>query len=261
VSTVDLPDIQRTHPEHCLAINWVGVRDLRSPLEVEIDGRATATVATLSLAVALNSNERGTHMSRFVEEIAAFDRPLSASSVADLLRDLAGRLDARSARIDASFPFFLRRQAPVSGSEALVDYEGRVRAVLDDGIAVVTLGVRVPVTSLCPCSKEISDYGAHSQRGYVSIDVRIGDGRLDLADLVTVAEDAASAPIYALLKREDERHVTMTAYDKPAFVEDIARSVAMALSKDPRAASFSVDVENQESIHSHSAWAQILSSP
>jgi GTP cyclohydrolase IB len=263
MSILELPDIQQTAPEHAITINWVGIRRLRYPIALELGANSQRTVAEFSLAVSLPPNERGTHMSRFVEEVAATRRSLSAQSLLAGAERLAARLETDAARVDITFPFFLEREAPASGSVAAVDYDGAISAVVSPAGRRLALSVKVPVTSLCPCSKEISDYGAHSQRGYVSITVSaVGEAvesllMLDFTYLVAVAEQAASAPIYSLLKRSDERHVTMQAYDQPAFVEDVVRSVAAILSAEHRIASFAVDVENQESIHNHSAFAVI----
>jgi GTP cyclohydrolase FolE2 len=258
VSTLDLPDIQRELPEHAIAIRWVGVRGLRYPASIAFEGVRQHTVATWSIAVPLPPNERGTHMSRFVEAVAERDLTLSGASLANLAEGVAVRLASPGARVSAAFPFFLERRAPVSDAAALVEYEGRLTATATPGRqAEIILGARVPVTSLCPCSKEISDYGAHSQRGYVDIEVRPVAPDINLVDLVVASEAAASAPIFALLKRVDERAVTMGAYDRPAFVEDLARGVAAHLAADPRVGAYSVDVENDESIHNHAAWATI----
>ncbi|HWE61077.1 MAG TPA: GTP cyclohydrolase, FolE2/MptA family, partial [Chloroflexota bacterium] len=180
-----------------------------------------------------------------------------------MLAELKLRLRAESARMEVRFPYFIERAAPVSGARALMDYEswfiGEANGVSSDFV----LGVRVPVTSLCPCSKAISDYGAHNQRGHVTIELRTGlesDGSpaiVWIEELVDVAERSASAPVYPLLKRVDERHVTMQAYDNPAFVEDVVRNVAVQLQADPRVAWFSVHAANEESIHNHSAFARV----
>jgi GTP cyclohydrolase I len=263
VSTLELPDIQQTVPAHPIAINWVGIRGLRYPIALDVAGASQRTVGEFCLAVALAAHERGTHMSRFVEQVASTQSAISPRSLLAAAERLATRLASESARVEVSFPFFLQREAPASLRLASVDYEGRIGALASQSGAELALSVKVPVTSLCPCSKEISDYGAHSQRGYVSISACARAELLeqllavDLVFLVEVAEQAASAPIYSLLKRSDERHVTMQAYDQPAFVEDVVRSVAARLSIDPRIASFTVDVENEESIHNHSAFASI----
>jgi GTP cyclohydrolase I len=172
-------------------------------------------------------------------------------------RELQTRLDTTAARIGLDFPYFVDRSAPVTGGSAPVEYTGRLHVEARHGVTL-RVGVQVPIASLCPCSKEISDYGAHNQRGYVDIDVICGDGTtVWIEDLIGAAEDAASAPVYALLKRPDERFVTMQAYENPAFVEDIARDVAVTLREDARIESFVVTVRNLESIHAHDAVATI----
>ena len=181
----------------------------------------------------------------------------------EILRELRNRLDAESAHMEVSFPYFLERSAPVTKAKALMDYECTFAGKANGGKDDFVLGVRVPVSSLCPCSKSISDYGAHNQRGYVTIEVRSvcdRDGRPELIwieELIDIAEASASAPVYPLLKRDDERHVTMQSYDNPVFVEDIVRNVAIKLQSDHRVAWFKVHVVNQESIHNHSAFAKI----
>ena len=180
-----------------------------------------------------------------------------------ILQELKDRLDAQSAHIEVEFPYFLERRAPVSGARALMDYEcvftGEINGTTSDFI----LGVRIPVTSLCPCSKAISEYGAHNQRGYITVEIRSrpAEDRMPelvwIEEVVELAEASASAPLYPLLKREDERYVTMQAYDNPAFVEDVVRDVAICLQKDDRIAWFRVHALNQESIHNHNAFAQI----
>lgn len=263
MTTLQLPDIQRTAPAHALAINGVGIRGLRYPATLSIDGAAQPVVATFSLSVSLDASERGTHMSRFVEELVEGDRLLSPASMLASVNSLSRRLESPHARIEARFPFFLERLAPASRIAALVDYDGFITAASRPDGPIVQAGVRVPITSLCPCSKEISDYGAHSQRGYVTIEVAMraqgpmGASLVGLEPLVAVAESAASAQIYSLLKRDDERHVTMAAYDRPAFVEDVVRGIAAGLAEMGGIDAFRVDVDNQESIHNHSAWAMI----
>ena len=181
-----------------------------------------------------------------------------------ILQELKDRLTAESAHIEVEFPYFLERCAPVSGARALMDYECVFTGEVNGGASDFVLSVRIPVTSLCPCSKAISEYGAHNQRGYVTVEIRSrpGDGGMPelvwIEELVELAESAASAPLYPLLKREDERHVTMQAYDNPAFVEDVVRDVAIRLQKDERIIWFRVHALNQESIHNHNAFAQIV---
>jgi GTP cyclohydrolase FolE2 len=182
---------------------------------------------------------------------------LDVHVIAGIASELRRRLNSRRASVALTFPYFLERAAPVTGGAALVEYRGALRA---EAAATLTLsvGARIPVASLCPCSKEISDYGAHNQRGYVEIDVDSQAGKtIAIDELIAVAEAAASAPLYALLKRRDERFVTMQAYEKPAFIEDIARGVALALRDDGRVERFAVTVTNLESIHAHDVVATI----
>jgi GTP cyclohydrolase I len=202
-------------------------------------------------------------MSRFVEVLNDHRGEVTMRTVPTILRDLKGRLHAESARIQVTFPYFLERAAPASGARALMDYECSFVGDLHEGHADFVLGVRVPVTSLCPCSKAISDYGAHNQRGVIAINVRsvtsaTGEPELIwIEELVELAEQSASAPVYPLLKRADERHVTMQAYDNPVFVEDIVRNIAVRLQEDARVAWFEIHAVNHESIHNHSAFARL----
>ena len=248
MSTVELPDIQQSAPANPIAIEWVGVRGLRYPVTVVGAGpEPQAAAADFALAVGLEATERGTHMSRFVEQLAELREELSAETLLRAADDLASRLFSRSARIDVSFPWFLERTAPASGAIAPVDCEASMSACVAPVGQSLEISIRTAVTSLCPCSKEISDYGAHSQRGYVKITVAADReavaalAKVNLGELVEIADRSASAPIYALLKRVDEREVTMQAYDQPAFVEDMVRSVAADLAGDPRFPSFCVE--------------------
>jgi GTP cyclohydrolase I len=221
------------------------------------------TIAVLKMSVNLPHEFKGTHMSRFIEILNAHRGEITMRTVPTMLRDLRKRLDAESAHIHLVFPYFLERKAPVSGASALMDYECSFDAAVNGGKDQFVFGVRVPVTSLCPCSKAISDYGAHNQRGYITIDVQsVRDVENNFAliwfeELIEIAEQSASAPVYPLLKRADERHVTMQAFDNPVFVEDMVRNVALVLRNDSRIAWFRIDALNQESIHNHSAFASV----
>ncbi len=259
-----LEDVQGRSDERGIDIDQAGVRDLRYPITVLDRARGEQhTIASLSMSVGLPYRFKGTHMSRFVETLEEHRGEVTMRTLPTILRDLRERLDAEIARIEAKFPYFLEREAPVSGGKALMDYDcfflGASRGLEEDFL----LGVRVPVTSLCPCSKAISDYGAHNQRGYVTIEVRpmrTAEGGPELVwieELVEVAERSGSSPVYPLLKRPDERHVTMQAYDNPVFVEDIVRNVAEELRGDGRISWFRVEAVNQESIHNHNAFAEI----
>jgi GTP cyclohydrolase I len=202
-------------------------------------------------------------MSRFIEVLNEHRGEITMRTVPAILRDLRTRLHAESAHLHVVFPYFLERRAPVTRASALMDYECSFDAVVNGGLDKFVFGVRVPVTSLCPCSKAISEYGAHNQRGYITIDVqsaRDANNNYELIwfeELIAIAEQSASAPVYPLLKRADERHVTMQAFDNPVFVEDMVRNVAVLLRGDLRVAWFRIHALNQESIHNHSAFADV----
>jgi GTP cyclohydrolase I len=263
-----LPDIQMTGDTRGVAIDRVGVSGLRFPIEVLDRQHGTQrTIATLAMSVSLPEDVRGTHMSRFIEQLAAYDGTLSTETLPTFLRGLAERLDAAAAQIEVSFPLFVDRPAPVSGKTAPMDYACTLRAEVDlsdgdGGLDHVEMVVAVPVASLCPCSREISDYGAHNQRGEVEITIRPTEpgGTPEMIwfeEAIEYAEQSASAPLYPLLKRSDERHVTMQAYDNPAFVEDILRNTAVRLRGDDRIQHFAIKVTNFESIHNHNAFAEV----
>jgi len=257
IDVLHIPDTQGARDDRRLPIQRVGVRSVRYPLQLRIEDAVVPTVAEWAIDVALPAEQKGTHMSRFIAWLDAIVVPLDVAT----LRDQAGRmlalLGADTGRIEASFPFFLRKRAPVSGVESLLEYQGRfIVEASTTAEATVWLEVVVPVKSLCPCSKEISDYGAHNQRSHVTIRV---EALADVAwrELVRFAEDEASAEIWSSLKRADEKWITERAYENPKFVEDMVRDVALRLNSDPRVGRYTVDVENFESIHAHSAVARI----
>jgi GTP cyclohydrolase I len=259
-----MEDVQNLPDAREIALDRVGVSDLRYPIVVlDRKHQKQHTVAQLRMSVNLPHEFKGTHMSRFVEVLNEHRGEITMRTIPKLLRDLRRRLDAESAHVHVVFPYFLERRAPSSGASALMDYECSFNAVANGGKDDFMFGVRVPVTSLCPCSKAISDYGAHNQRGYITIDVRsVRDSENNFAliwfeELIDIAERSASAPVYPLLKRADERHVTMQAFDNPVFVEDMVRNAATALRNDNRVAWFRVEALNQESIHNHSAFANV----
>jgi len=251
-----IPDTQSERDERHLAIQRVGVRAVRYPLQLRIEGAVVPTVAEWALDVALPAEQKGTHMSRFVAWLNALEAPLDAPSLRAGLAAMLDKLQAHEGRVEARFPFFLRKRAPVSGVESLLEYQGRWIAEARGGAHALWAEVVVPVKSLCPCSKEISDYGAHNQRSHVTIRVELKD---DIAwtDLVRFAEDSASSEIWPMLKRADEKWVTERAYENPKFVEDLVRDVALHLNADQRVGRYRVEVENFESIHAHSAYACI----
>jgi GTP cyclohydrolase I len=256
IDALHIPDTQSTRDDRRLAIQRVGVRGVRYPLQLKIQGAVVPTVGDWSLDVALPAEQKGTHMSRFVAWLDAIDEPLDAASLRRELARMLALLQAEAGRIEVSFPFFLRKRAPISGVESLLEYQGRFVVEAAAGTSTVWIEVVVPVKSLCPCSKEISDYGAHNQRSHVTIRVESLD-ELSWLELVRFAEDSASAEIWSSLKRADEKWITERASHNPQFVADRVRDVALRLNADPRIGRYCVDVENFESIHAHSAVAQI----
>jgi GTP cyclohydrolase I len=256
-------DIQGSPDARRIAIQHVGVRNLRYPICVlDRVKERQHTVGTFSLSVDLPHEFKGTHMSRFVEALNEHRDEVTVETLPELLQSLQQRLQARRAHVEVQFPYFIERRAPQTGAAGLMNYECEFEAAVGPEGQDLVLKVSVPVTSLCPCSKTISDYGAHNQRGNIDLRVRPvhEDGHpvlIWLEELIEMAEASASAPVYALLKRPDERHVTMQAYDNPVFVEDMVRNVAQRLMDDPRVAWFDALAENHESIHNHDAFARI----
>ena len=256
-----IPDVQ-SHPDaRKLAIDRVGIRGLRYPMQFA-DGASPpqATVGCFNGYVALPAEQKGTHMSRLVALIDEKREGLSLAGMSALLDTMLQRLDADGGRIEIDFPWFMRKAAPVSGVPSMMDYQVRLSADHSGGKRTIGATVVVPVMSLCPSSKAISDYGAHNQRSHLSLTVRprVGGDPISLAELVGIAEQEASCELYGILKREDEKYVTERAYDRPRFVEDLVRGVAARLAGDARFESFSVAAENFESIHNHSAYAEIV---
>jgi len=254
-----IPDTQGARDERHLAIQRVGIKDVRYPLQLRVAGAPQSTAALWDLDVALPAEKKGTHMSRFVawlNDLTALAVPLDAVLLRERLAAMLDALGADEGRIEARFSFFLRKRAPVSGVHSLLDYQGRWIAERRGGVSSVWAEVAVPVKSLCPCSKEISDYGAHNQRSTVTIRAEMRDG-VEWQELVRFAEDNASSEVWALLKRPDEKWITERAYENPKFVEDLVRDVALALNADVRIGRYCVEVENHESIHNHAAYARI----
>ena len=259
-----LKDTQNSPDDRNIPINKVGICDLRHPLVVmDRAQKQQHTIGVFSMSVDLPGDIKGTHMSRFLEVLNRHHGELNMATLPQILEEMRTHLEAESAQLGVKFPYFIERVAPVSGAAALLDYEVEYFGEASAERQNAHLRVTVPVKTLCPCSKAISDYGAHNQRGYVSMEVeceRTASGlpqMIWIEELVDVAEQSASAPLYPLLKRPDERHVTMQAYDNPVFVEDLSRNVAKLLMADKRIASFKVGVVNQESIHNHNAFAEI----
>ena len=251
-----IPDTQSERDERHLAIQRVGIKDVRYPLQLRVAGAVQTTAALWSLDVALPAEKKGTHMSRFVAWLDALDAPIDAAALRTRHAQMLHTLGAEEGRVEAAFSFFIRKRAPVSGVSSLLDYQGRWIAETRAASTSIWAEVGVPVKSLCPCSKEISDYGAHNQRSLVTIRVELLQA-IEWHELVRFAEDEASSELWPLLKRPDEKWVTERAYENPKFVEDLVRDVALRLNSDARVGRYSVDVENFESIHNHSAYARI----
>ena len=252
-----LPDMQSERDQRHLAIQRVGIKDLRYPLQLRVAGATQASTALWDLDVALPAERKGTHMSRFVAWLETLGTEvLDAVTLRTQMAAMLERLNASEGRIEARFSFFLKKRAPVSGVQSLLDYQGKWIADTRAGHTTVWAEVAVPVKSLCPCSKEISDYGAHNQRSLVTIRIE-ALAPVEWFELVRMAEDSASSEIWPLLKRADEKWITERAYENPKFVEDLVRDVALKLNADARIGRYTVDVENFESIHNHSAYARI----
>ena len=252
-----LPDIQSQADCRDLEIDAVGIKDLRYPISIQAHGGTVPTIATLSMTVRLPASAKGTHMSRFVELLESRTEPLDHARFEALVREMLARLEAAAGTIEMRFPYFVTKTAPVSGVQSKLDHEVCWRgSASETGQYALRMRVTVPATSLCPCSKEISAYGAHNQRSHISIDAALA-GEMAIEELVSIAERSASCETYGLLKRADEKHVTERAYDNPKFVEDLVRDVALALDRDPRVKAYVVEAENFESIHNHSAFARI----
>ena len=252
-----IADVQSSQDTRQISIDRVGIKALRHPIRVQTEsGVVSHSVAMFDMNVRLADSVKGTHMSRFVEILETNAEAFSSKSLVALLERMVVRLDVTEGRIEMQFPFFIEKTAPVSGVKSLLDYDVTLTGEINNGVAKITTKVVVPVTSLCPCSKEISAYGAHNQRSHVTISVR-GAEPLSIEDVVRVAEQQASCELYGILKRPDEKFVTERAYDNPKFVEDLVRDVAAALNADSRVEAYMVESENFESIHNHSAYAMI----
>ena len=254
-----LPDTQALPDLRQMPIQKVGIRGLRYPMRVkDAGGEAQTVLATLEMTVGLPHDVKGTHMSRFVEVLEAQRAPLDLEGFRALFAAMLDRLEATTGHLSMRFAYFIRKAAPVSGTESLLDYDATWEAACETpGDVRVTVGITAPVTSLCPCSKKIADYGAHNQRSAITIHAEIAAQAVPLEHLARVAEEEASCELWGLLKRPDEKWVTERAYDNPKFVEDLVRDIALRLAGDSRIGAFRVSSENFESIHNHSAFAEI----
>jgi GTP cyclohydrolase I len=256
-ATSSIADVQGSEDTRRIPINKVGIKDIRHPVRVkDRSGGEQHTIANFNMYVDLPHNFKGTHMSRFVQILENHEREITVDSFKEMLAEMTELLEAEKGHVEMSFPYFVSKQAPISGVESLMDYNVAMIGERCGNRTELELKVVVPVTSLCPCSKKISDYGAHNQRSHVTVRARIR-GFVWIEELIDLVEEEASCELYGLLKRPDEKYVTERAYDNPKFVEDMVRDVAVRLNADERIASYTVESENFESIHNHSAYALI----
>jgi GTP cyclohydrolase I len=251
-----MEDVQNQQDHRDMDIDRVGVKGIRYPITVlDKDMGEQQTVAEINMYVSLPRHYKGTHMSRFVEILNEHNRRISLQNFSGILDEMKKRLNAESAHMEITFPYFISKRAPVTGAEGLMEYKCTMKGSLNSGSDLVVM-IYVPICTLCPCSKEISERGAHNQRGEVRLQVRFKKF-VWIEDLIKVVEESASTDVFSILKREDEKYVTEKAYNNPRFVEDIVRDIALRLKDDPNITWFSVESENFESIHNHSAYAYI----
>ena len=249
-------DVQNRADTRQIPINRVGIKDIVHPVKVrDRSSGEQHTVATLNMYVNLPHNFKGTHMSRFVELLHQ-EREISVEGFRKILEEMTEKLEAEAGHIEMTFPFFVMKKAPISGVESLMDYQASLIGERRKGVTEMWVKVVVPVTSLCPCSKKISQYGAHNQRSHVTISARLRE-HMWIEELIDIAESEASCELFGILKRPDEKYVTERAYDNPKFVEDMVRDVAVRMNNEDRVAAYVVESENFESIHNHSAYALI----
>lgn len=251
-----IPDVQATPDTRRIPIQRVGVKGVRYPLTVKTLSGAQPSVGTWNMYVHLAEEQKGTHMSRFIALLEESTQALDVNVFGAMIRKMLGLLEADAGRIEVSFPYFINKTAPVSGVQSLMDYEVGFIGEVKNGTLEITLKVLVPVTSLCPCSKKISAYGAHNQRSHITVQAVLADD-LVVEELIANIEAQASCELYGLLKRPDEKYVTERAYDNPKFVEDLVRDVAVMLNNEERVLAYTLEAENFESIHNHSAYALI----
>ncbi|MBP9722631.1 MAG: GTP cyclohydrolase I FolE2 [Gammaproteobacteria bacterium] len=252
-----IADVQNFADLRQLPINKVGIKNIKHPIIIrDRSGGNQHTIANFIMTVNLPHNFKGTHMSRFVEILNNYEREINVASFKEILKNMTYKLEAQAGHIEMHFPYFINKQAPVTKVTSLLDYDVAFIADFIDDKINMWVKIIVPVTSLCPCSKKISNYGAHNQRSHVTVNALITDF-IWIEELIELVEKQASCELYGLLKRPDEKYVTEKAYDNPKFVEDMVRDIAACLNKDDRIAAYKVESENFESIHNHSAYAMI----
>jgi GTP cyclohydrolase I len=256
-SVTNIEDVQSSADTRRIPINKVGIKDIRHPIRIkERTGSEQHTIANFSMYVHLPQDFKGTHMSRFVEILNNYERELTVDSFKEMLTDMTARLESAEGHIQMTFPYFINKKAPVSGVQSLLDYEVSFIGERKNGESCMRIKIVVPVTSLCPCSKKISAYGAHNQRSHVTVNCK-AKSFIWIEEIIDIVEKEASCELYGLLKRPDEKYVTERAYDNPKFVEDMVRDIAVKFNADDRIRAYTVESENFESIHNHSAYAMV----
>jgi GTP cyclohydrolase IB len=256
---IDLPDTQNQIDVREIPINRVGVKNLKYPIALkDKEKEVQHTIATIAMTVDLPMHFKGTHMSRFVEILQNKQREIHIDSIYNILEEMQKKLHATAAHIEMEFSYFREKKAPVSKKSSLIDYRVKFHALMDKDKKDFIMTVIVPVTTLCPCSKNLSEYGAHNQRSEVTVAVRFTD-MVWIEDIIAIVEKSASSELYTLLKREDEKFVTERAYENPVFVEDLVRNIVLKLKKEKNIIWYLVEAENFESIHNHNAYAMIES--
>jgi len=256
-SKKQMEDVQSSLDTRQIPINRVGIKDLQHPIKIiNKDGSSSNSIATFSMSVSLPHDQKGTHMSRFIQILNETETTISAKNFHKMLNDMVQRLEADAGYIELQFPYFIEKTAPISGVKSLMDYQVNLIGQVEDGHLISTVEVTIPVKSLCPCSKKISEYGAHNQRSHLTVGINCSS-KLWLDELIKSVEAQASAELFAILKRPDEKHITEQAYNNPKFVEDVVRDVANEFDNNDRIQRYYVHAENFESIHNHSAFAVI----
>lgn len=257
--TSTLPDTQNQKDTRELPIDKVGVKNLKFPIAVkDKENDIQHTIATIAMTVDLPMEFKGTHMSRFVEILQNENHEIHVDSIYSICKEMQKKFHATTSHLEMEFPYFKEKKAPVSGKPSLIDYKVKFHAVRHNGRKDFILTVTIPVTTVCPCSKNISKYGAHNQRSEVTVSIRFKD-MVWIEDIISIVEQCASADLYALLKREDEKYLTERAYENPVFVEDLVRNIVIELKKNKDITWYIVEAENFESIHNHNAYACIES--
>jgi len=252
-----IEDVQNRPDSRNIAINKVGIKDIRHPFVfIDKEGHQRATVGTFNMSVNLPHHQKGTHMSRFVALLNEGCQQLSIKGFSALLEEMTHKLEAETGYITTEFLYFVNKSAPITGVKSLLDYQIKLDGQWSKTETKINITVIIPVTSLCPCSKKISEYGAHNQRSHITVNASIGSN-ICAEDIIQLVEKQASSELFSLLKRPDEKYVTELAYDNPKFVEDVVRDIANALNEDARILAYTLEAENFESIHNHSAYAVI----